>query len=43
MDLAIYVARNKGGVSEFRSLRASKIREIIVEGTDVFMEIGALE
>jgi len=42
-DLAIYVARNEGGVSEFRSVRASRIREIIAEGADVFMEIGALE
>ncbi len=42
-DLSIYVARNEGGVSEFRSLEASKIREIIAEGADVFMEIGAVE
>ncbi len=31
-DLSVYVARNDGGVSEFRSLEASKIREIIAEG-----------
>ncbi len=42
-DLAIYVVRNEGGVSEFRSVRASEIRELIAEGADIFMEIGALE
>ncbi|RDD53693.1 MAG: ATP-binding protein, partial [Candidatus Korarchaeota archaeon NZ13-K] len=39
-DLSVYVARNEGGVSEFRSLEASEIREIIAEGADVFMKIG---
>ncbi len=40
-DIAVYLARSEGGVSEYTRVEASEIRDMIAEGADVFLELGA--
>ncbi len=40
-DLTVYLARREGGASRYSRVEVSEIRDMIVEGADVFLELGA--